>query len=111
MPANHAVHCACCGPAGAGPASLHLPTQASKPARAAPWYICPQVVIAHDVDPLELVVWLPALCKKMKVPYAIVKVRPSSPQGSQGPPLLCVAAAPTPAPAWASCRPLRTLNC
>ncbi len=32
------------------------------------------VVIAHDVDPLELVVWLPALCKKMGVPYAIVKV-------------------------------------
>lgn len=33
------------------------------------------VVIAHDVDPLELVLWLPALCKKMGVPYAIVKVR------------------------------------
>jgi len=33
------------------------------------------VVIAHDVDPLELVVWLPALCKKMKVPYAIVKIK------------------------------------
>eukprot|EP00955_Chlamydomonas_euryale_P075544 362355-Chlamydomonas_euryale.AAC.13 len=32
------------------------------------------VVIAHDVDPIELVVWLPALCKKMGVPYAIVKV-------------------------------------
>jgi large subunit ribosomal protein L7Ae len=32
------------------------------------------VLIAHDVDPLELVVWLPALCKKMGVPYAIVKV-------------------------------------
>ena len=31
------------------------------------------VVIAHDVDPLELVVWLPALCKKMDVPYCIVK--------------------------------------
>eukprot|EP00798_Chlamydomonas_sp_ICE-L_P025178 gene25178-10813_t len=31
------------------------------------------VIIAHDVDPLELVVWLPALCKKMGVPYAIVK--------------------------------------
>lgn len=27
------------------------------------------VVIAHDVDPIELVVWLPALCRKMKVPY------------------------------------------
>uniref|UniRef100_A0A7S3VQC8 60S ribosomal protein L7a n=3 Tax=Eukaryota TaxID=2759 RepID=A0A7S3VQC8_DUNTE len=33
------------------------------------------VVIAHDVDPLELVVWLPALCKKMGVPYAIVKCK------------------------------------
>ena len=32
------------------------------------------VIIAHDVDPLELVVWLPALCRKMGVPYAIVKV-------------------------------------
>ena len=33
------------------------------------------VAIAHDVDPVELVVWLPALCKKMGVPYCIVKVR------------------------------------
>ena len=33
------------------------------------------VVIAHDVDPIELVVWLPALCKKMNVPYVIVKAR------------------------------------
>ncbi|GAB4820275.1 hypothetical protein N2152v2_007321 [Parachlorella kessleri] len=31
------------------------------------------VVIAHDVDPIEIVVWLPALCKKMGVPYVIVK--------------------------------------
>jgi len=31
------------------------------------------VVIAHDVDPIELVVWLPALCRKMGVPFAIVK--------------------------------------
>ena len=31
------------------------------------------VVIAHDVDPIELVVWLPALCKKVGVPYLIVK--------------------------------------
>jgi large subunit ribosomal protein L7Ae len=31
------------------------------------------VVIAHDVDPIEIVVWLPALCRKMEVPYAIVK--------------------------------------
>jgi large subunit ribosomal protein L7Ae len=31
------------------------------------------VVIAHDVDPIDLVVWLPALCRKMDVPYCIVK--------------------------------------
>merc|ERR1712086_287417 len=33
------------------------------------------VVIANDVDPLELVIFLPALCKKMEVPYVIVKGR------------------------------------
>merc|ERR1712243_500539 len=31
------------------------------------------VVIAHDVDPIELVTHLPALCRKMNVPYCIVK--------------------------------------
>jgi large subunit ribosomal protein L7Ae len=31
------------------------------------------VVIAHDVDPIEIVIWLPALCRKMGVPYCIVK--------------------------------------
>uniref|UniRef100_A0A060SZS4 60S ribosomal protein L8 n=1 Tax=Blastobotrys adeninivorans TaxID=409370 RepID=A0A060SZS4_BLAAD len=31
------------------------------------------VLIAHDVDPIELVVFLPALCRKMDIPYAIVK--------------------------------------
>ena len=31
------------------------------------------VLIAHDVDPLELVVWLPTLCRKKGVPYAIIK--------------------------------------
>lgn len=31
------------------------------------------VVIAHDVDPVEIVVWLPALCRKMDVPFCIVK--------------------------------------
>ena len=30
------------------------------------------VLIANDVDPLELVMWLPALCHKMGVAYAIV---------------------------------------
>merc|ERR1712032_1253361 len=31
------------------------------------------VVIAHDVDPIEIVLYLPALCRKMDVPYCIVK--------------------------------------
>merc|ERR1712159_949650 len=31
------------------------------------------VVIAHDVDPVEIVVWLPALFKARGVPYCIVK--------------------------------------
>jgi len=31
------------------------------------------VVIAHDVDPIELVIWLPAVCRKMDIPYCIVK--------------------------------------
>jgi len=31
------------------------------------------VVIAHDVDPVEMVCWLPALCRKKDVPYCIIK--------------------------------------
>lgn len=31
------------------------------------------VAIADDVEPIELVVFLPALCRKMGVPYVIVK--------------------------------------
>merc|ERR1719463_634214 len=31
------------------------------------------VVIAHDVDPIELVAWMPALCRKKEVPYCIIK--------------------------------------
>merc|ERR1712107_496540 len=31
------------------------------------------VVIANDVDPIELVLFPPALCRKMGVPYCIVK--------------------------------------
>ncbi|OEH76383.1 60S ribosomal protein L7a [Cyclospora cayetanensis] len=31
------------------------------------------VVIAHDVTPIDLVCWLPALCRKKDVPYCIVK--------------------------------------
>merc|ERR1712212_658323 len=31
------------------------------------------VVIANDVDPIEMVMFLPALCRKMGAPYCIVK--------------------------------------
>lgn len=31
------------------------------------------VVIAHDVDPIEMVCWMPALCRKKDVPYCIIK--------------------------------------
>ena len=31
------------------------------------------VCIAHDVNPIELVIFLPALCRKMDVPFCIVK--------------------------------------
>jgi large subunit ribosomal protein L7Ae len=31
------------------------------------------VVIACNVDPVELVLWMPALCRSQKVPYCIVK--------------------------------------
>jgi len=31
------------------------------------------VAIAHDVEPIELVVWLPSLCRKKNIPYVIVK--------------------------------------
>jgi large subunit ribosomal protein L7Ae len=31
------------------------------------------VVIANDVDPIEIVCWLPTLCLKMGIPYLIVK--------------------------------------
>ena len=31
------------------------------------------VVIARNVDPIQLVIFLPALCWKMGVPYCIIK--------------------------------------
>merc|ERR1719174_2336831 len=31
------------------------------------------VVIAHDVDPIEIVLWLPSLCQARGIPYCIVK--------------------------------------
>jgi large subunit ribosomal protein L7Ae len=32
-----------------------------------------KVIIAHDVEPIELVLHLPTLCRKMGIPYCIVK--------------------------------------
>jgi len=31
------------------------------------------VVLAHDVDPIELIIYIPALCRKLDIPYLIVK--------------------------------------
>ena len=31
------------------------------------------VVIPHNVEPIEMVCWLPALCRKKDVPYCIIK--------------------------------------
>merc|ERR1712141_458701 len=31
------------------------------------------VVIAHDVDPIEIVLFMPTLCRRMGIPYCIVK--------------------------------------
>jgi len=31
------------------------------------------VIVAHDVDPIEIVICLPAICRKFGVPYVIVK--------------------------------------
>jgi large subunit ribosomal protein L7Ae len=31
------------------------------------------VLIAHDVNPIDCIVWMPTLCAKMGVPYCIVK--------------------------------------
>ena len=30
-------------------------------------------MIASNVDPIELVVWIPALCRKMDIPYCFVR--------------------------------------
>lgn len=31
------------------------------------------VAIASDVDPIELVLWMPALCRRMNVPYCFIR--------------------------------------
>lgn len=30
-------------------------------------------MIAHDVSPIDCVIWMPSLCAKMNIPYCIVK--------------------------------------
>jgi len=42
------------------------------------------VATTNDVEPIELVVFLPALCRKMGVLYVIVKVRPWFPMARLG---------------------------
>ena len=34
------------------------------------------VVIVHDMDPIDMFCWLPALCRKKEMPYCIHKVSP-----------------------------------
>jgi large subunit ribosomal protein L7Ae len=33
------------------------------------------VIIAHDVDPIELVIWMPALCVKKNIPFVIMRAK------------------------------------
>ena len=40
------------------------------------------VVIAHDVDPIELVVYVPHLCQKRGIPYCIVKGKKNVKRGA-----------------------------
>merc|ERR1712144_4373 len=49
------------------------------------------VVIAHDVDPIELVVWLPQLCRNKGVPYVIVKDKARLGKACRQPTATCVA--------------------
>ncbi len=37
------------------------------------FYLFLRAPVSRQVDPIEIVVWLPALCRKMDVPYCIVK--------------------------------------
>jgi large subunit ribosomal protein L7Ae len=32
-----------------------------------------RIVIIHDVDPIEIVFWLSALCRRLGIPYIIIK--------------------------------------
>lgn len=63
------------------PAKVKVPTKRAPVLRAGVSIVTTLVenkksqlaVTAHDRDPMELVVFLPALCLKMGVPYCIVK--------------------------------------
>ena len=44
-------------------------------------YIC--WTSRRQVDPLELVIWLPALCRKKEVPYCFIKGKSAPPLGAR----------------------------
>eukprot|EP00796_Vickermania_ingenoplastis_P002210 gene2209-1376_t len=54
-------------------APLHVVTGLQEVTRAIEKNAARLVVIANNVDPIELVLWMPHLCRANKVPYAIVK--------------------------------------
>merc|ERR1712029_958608 len=57
----------------AGPKPLHLKFGLNHVTTLVEEKKAKLVVIAHDVDPIEIVVWLPSLCKARGIPYCIVK--------------------------------------
>jgi large subunit ribosomal protein L7Ae len=57
----------------ASKAPLALTTGLQEVTRAIEKNTARLVVIASNVDPIELVLWMPTLCRAQKVPYAIVK--------------------------------------
>ena len=61
------------GKAVATKAPLALTTGLQEVTRAIEKGTARLVVIASNVDPIELVMWMPTLCRAQKVPYAIVK--------------------------------------
>jgi large subunit ribosomal protein L7Ae len=54
-------------------APLALTTGLQEVTRAIEKGTARMVVIANNVDPIELVMWMPTLCRAQKIPYAIVK--------------------------------------
>lgn len=61
------------GKAVASKAPLALTTGLQEVTRAIEKNTARLVVIASNVDPIELVMWMPTLCRAQKVPYAIIK--------------------------------------